>query len=427
MSHIEATSVIGIAPVPAFGALRHRDYRTYFLVGVLAMIADTIEHVISYWMIYQKFHSPSLAGFAVISHWFPSLILSVHAGALADRVDCRKLLQIAQGLFMITSLVWGVLFLTDALQVWHAVLVLLVHGIASVLFQPAQQLIIHDIVGSQHLPSAIRLNASSRNLAVLLGPAAGGALLLLLGPAWGLLANVLNYIPFTLLLAFIPYTGHVHEETQKQRQVGMMLGEAGQVFREASKDRRILLMVLLGGAAALFVGNAFQSQMPEYAHHFGTDKTGFAYSALLAANAAGALLGVLLLESTDYLKPGVRTAIICAVIWSILIGLFPMAPNYGIALTLLLLAGFFNITFSAMSQTLVQLLAPAPVRGRIVGLYNTASLGLRTGSGFTVGVFGSVVGIYWSLGLSASAVFLIALGLLIWDLAGGRAGGEGGP
>ena len=66
-------------PVPArFAALRARDYRAYFALGLVAATADNIEHVISYWMMFQKFRSPTLAGFAVISHWVPFLLFSVY-------------------------------------------------------------------------------------------------------------------------------------------------------------------------------------------------------------------------------------------------------------------------------------------------------------------------------------------------------------
>jgi len=248
--------------------------------------------------------------------------------------------------------------------------------------------------------------------------------MLLVGPGWGLVVNVLCYLPLSILLAFLPYTGHHREGVGSPQGARIGFREIGRTFREARSDRRILLMILLGGATSLFVGNAFQAQMPEYAHNLGADTAGLQYSVLLAANAVGALLGVLWLESTAYLRPKARTAILCAAAWSVLIGLFPVAPSYGIALGLLLLAGFFNITSVSMGQTLVQVLAPAPVRGRLVGLFHMANWGLRVGSGFTVGVFGSVVGIYWSLGLSAAAVFVVALGLLAWDLAGGQGMGE---
>src|SRR6266498_808185 len=77
----------------AFAALHHRDYRRYFFVIMLSQMGDNIEHVISYWLLYQKFHSPVLAGFAVISHWTPFLFFAVYFGALADRHDCRRVIQ----------------------------------------------------------------------------------------------------------------------------------------------------------------------------------------------------------------------------------------------------------------------------------------------------------------------------------------------
>jgi len=396
-----------IAPAPRFAALHSREYRWYYVLGLSAMTADNIEHVISYWVLFQTFHSPTLAGFAVISHWVPFLLFSFHAGALADRFDCRRLIKISQALFMLASLAWGVLFLTDSLRVWHAVVILLVHGAAGVIGAPAQQLIIHDMVGGQHLVSAIRLNASSRNLAILLGPAVGGGLMLLLGPAGGLLANVFIYLPFVIFLTRVRSTGHAHRSGQPSR-APMGLRDAWRLLGELRADRRLVTMIALAGVTSFFVGNAFQAQMPEYAHDLGSDEAGLWYSILLAGNAAGAILGTVLLESADVLRPSARTAIVCAGAWGLTIGLFAFAPSYPIAVTLLVLAGVFNLAFTSIAQTLVQTLAPPAVRGRVVGLFNTAILGLRAGSGITVGVLGAVINVHWSLALSAAAVVLTA-------------------
>jgi hypothetical protein len=100
------------AAVRKFAALRNRDCRPYLFGAALAMMADNVEHVITYWVLWQKFHSPALTGFEVISHWLPFLFFSVYFGSLADRHDCRRLIQGAQALFMVVSATWGVLFLT---------------------------------------------------------------------------------------------------------------------------------------------------------------------------------------------------------------------------------------------------------------------------------------------------------------------------
>src|SRR5258708_28996960 len=118
------------APAPSkarFAALRNPNCRDYIAGASLSMGGDSVEHVISYWVLFQQFHSPALAGFAVISHWVPSLF-SVYTGALADRSDCRKIIQSAQLLYMSVSAIWGVLFLTNSLQMWHALILLRMHG-----------------------------------------------------------------------------------------------------------------------------------------------------------------------------------------------------------------------------------------------------------------------------------------------------------
>src|SRR5918992_6129407 len=92
----------------AFAALRHRDYRRYFIVNLFSTMGDNIEHVISYWLLFQKFRSPVLAGFAVISHWTPFLLFAVYFGALADRYDCRRIIQASQILYAGVSLTWAI-------------------------------------------------------------------------------------------------------------------------------------------------------------------------------------------------------------------------------------------------------------------------------------------------------------------------------
>ena len=154
---------------PSFYALRQPVFRAYFFGAATAMMADSIEHVISYWIMFQKFQSPALAGFAVISHWVPFILFSLWSGALADRYDPRRIIQAGMLVFMAVSIAWGVLFMTDALEMWHAGVLLTLHGLAGVLWGPASQLFIHDIVEEAQLHSAIRLTATARWLGLLMG------------------------------------------------------------------------------------------------------------------------------------------------------------------------------------------------------------------------------------------------------------------
>lgn len=408
MTHASRTA----APL-AFAALRHKGFRAYFLLSALAMMADNIEHVISYWVIFERFHSPALGGFAVVAHWLPFLLFSVYSGSLADRHDPRRMIQIGMLLFMGVSIAWGLLFVSGALQMWHACVLLVVHGFAGVLWGPASQMLLHDIVGREHLQSAVRLNATSRQLGMLLGPGLGGALLLWLGPKLGILVNALLYLPFIAWLAVAPYG-------PKFREAGAIvatravrtLGDVWQALREIARHRVIMVMTLLAGSASLFIGNAYQAQMPGFAHDLGQDQADFFYSMLLGADAAGALTAGFVLESRSLLAPRARTACVLAMGWCIALGSFALTTSYPLALALLFVAGFMELSFNAMAQTLVQLDAPAEMRGRAIGVFNMFASGMRMFSGITVGLAGARIGIHWSLALSAGVLFVV-IGVLM--------------
>jgi len=404
----------GPAPAP-FAALRHPAYRAYFVTSALAMMGDNIEHVISYWVLWERFHSPALGGIAVLTHWLPFLLFSVYSGALADRFDSRRIIQVAQLLFLLVSLAWGVLFLTGRLEVWHAVCLLTVHGFAGVLWSPASQLLVHDIVGREQLQSAVRLNATGRNLGLLLGPAVGGVLMLLLEPATGLLVNTLSYLPLILWLRQAPDGAQRRGSARPSARSGG-LGNLPRMLRDAAGDRTIALMMAVAGASSLFIGTAIQAQMPEFAHDLGTEKAGLSYSVLLGANAAGAFAGGVILESRGLLVASARTTIVLASLWCLALAGFAAASSYPLAVLLMLIAGFLNLSFSAMAQTLVQLHAPIEVRGRLIGLYNMLANGLRAFSGVTVGMLGSLIGVHWSLALSALALLAVTMALLAFAL-----------
>jgi MFS family permease len=171
-------------------------------------------------------------------------------------------------------------------------------------------------------------------------------------------------------------------------------------------------MTVLAGAASFFVGNAYSSQMPGFAAELGHGDPGVSYSMLLAADAAGGLLAGLALEGRNILPPRPRTAIILAILWGVALMVFALSHNYVASLCFLLAAGFLELSFNAMAQSQVQINAPPDMRGRVIGLFNMASLGLRAFSGISVGLFGSLIGIHWSLALSALAAMLVAGGLL---------------
>jgi MFS family permease len=393
-------------------ALAHPGFRIFFVLSAAVMMADFNEHVISYWVIYQKFHATWLGGFAVISHWLPFLLLSIPSGALGDRFDTRRIIQIGMALFMCVSIAWGVLFYTNSLQIWHAGLLLVLHGLAGVMWNPSVQLLLHDMVGPAQLPSAIRLAATARNLGMLAGPAIGAGLLAL-GPANGIFINAFIYLPMILWLWKAPYGPRFRKGAPTPVRALRGFADIVDTLRTVRSTPILLSMTLLAAGASFFIGNAYQAQMPELAHDLGHFRADATYSLLLGADALGALAAAVVLEMRGLLRLTPRTAFALALIWCCALGGFAMAKSYPLALALLLVAGFVELSFNSMAQTLVQLHAPPRIRGRVIGVFMMASLGMRMFSGITVGVIGALIGLHSSIALSAAVLFFVITGLLL--------------
>jgi MFS family permease len=280
-----------------------------------------------------------------------------------------------------------------------------------VFWQTASQLLLYEIVPRGELPSAVRLNATARYLGLLVGPAVGGGLLMALPPAWGMFVNTLLYVPLVVWLARGRY-GRKPAGAAPPRAV-RGVHDIVSTAKAIAGHRVLVPMILLAGGASFFVGNSYQAQMPGFAHDLGHGEVGVLYSLLLAADAGGALTAGIVLESGSFLATRARTALVLAIAWCIALAGFALATNFGLALAFLFAAGFFELAFNSMAQALVQMHAPEQLRGRVIGLFNMAALGMRAMSGIVVGVVGSIVGIHASLSGAAIAMLEFSAWLLL--------------
>jgi len=267
--------------------MRHRGFQAQFATFVIAMMADNIEHVISYWMLFQKFHSPALAGFAIVSHWLPFLLFSVASGALADRVDPRRLIQCGMGLFIAASLAWGYFFFTGTLQMWQAMVILVIHGCAGVLWMTPNQ-ICSTISSAPKISKARCGSMRPRGIS----------------PSWPVprrrlhpacsRAGLRHSSQHAVLSAARVVAGErALRPALSQGRAAAAAAVRGfadivQTARDIKGHSVVVAMTLLAGAAAFFVGNSYSPQMPGFAHDLGHGDPGFSYSMLLAADARAA-------------------------------------------------------------------------------------------------------------------------------------------
>jgi MFS family permease len=245
------------------------------------------------------------------------------------------------------------------------------------------------------------------------GPAIGGLLLLLLGPSHGILLNALIYVPTIIWLwKYAPYSRVKSADAPPTRAL-LSFKDVTSTLQRIAAHRTLLTMIMLAGGASFFIGNAYLPQMPDFARSLGHGNADISYSVLLGADAFGALTAGFLLESRGWLQPNPRTAIMLAMLWCCALAGFALSPFYSLAVLLLFVAGFVELSFNSMSQTLVQLNAPADIRGRVIGVFSMVGLGMRTFSGMTVGLMGAAIGIHASLAISALALLSLSALLLV--------------
>lgn len=123
-----------------------------------------------------------------------------------------------------------------------------------------------------------------------------------------------------------------------------------------------------------------------------------------------------MLETGGFLSARPKPVFIMVMLWCLAIAGFAVTRSYPVAFFLLFIAGFLNLSFSSMSRALVQINAPPAIRGRVIGLYNMSDLGLRSFSGITLGVGGTLVSVHWSLGASAIVLLVITIALSLFAI-----------
>src|SRR2546428_1444194 len=183
MSTTEGTPAAGVAADGAivreargvrFAALEVPQFRWYWAASALSITGDGMENVIRNWLVWELTHSPLWLGMMVFAHWVPFTFFSLYGGVLADRYDNRKVQLVAQALLMTAGLGVAIVTLAGIVNVWWIFGLLLLHGFAGAIGNPAQQTLINDIVGRQRLLSAVSLNSTMRQVTQVVGPLIAG-------------------------------------------------------------------------------------------------------------------------------------------------------------------------------------------------------------------------------------------------------------
>jgi MFS family permease len=364
-------------PLPAgLRALTGRDYRRYFAGTIVGQTGTWMQSVTQSWLVLEITGSPFKLGLISSLQSGPILLLSLFTGVLADRVTRRTLLFVTQSAQACLAITLGLLAWSGHARYWHVAVVAVLWGIMTAIDQPARQSMVMELVGRQHVPSAVGLNSVSFNGARIIGPAVAGVLIARVGLSPGFLLNAIAFAFSIAMLASIPGRPPRPREGEATFVSDMLEGLAYGLRTPAVRFLLGLQIIL-----SFCVFN-FSVYVPLLARHvLGMGAEGFGL--LMTCLGVGALAAGLSLGGIGTLRPAwiaAALAVACA-------GLVGLSFTRVLWLAALVLAttGFSGTIVMAGCNTALQLGAPDALRGRVMSLYSLLSGGVFPLGAFWVG------------------------------------------
>lgn len=355
------------------------------------------------WLVLQMTGRPIDLGLLSVVTWAPILVGGAWAGALADRFDRRRLLTVTQFIFIALCVTQAVLIGTGDIRVWMIFLFGFATGAVSAIDAPARQVYVLELVGRDHLASAVGLNEVVINAARVFGPAVGGVLLATVGAGTCFTVNALSYVPVLFMLA--RYAPRRIDEVRRRPRVVEGLRA---VARDPATSS---CMVIALAAGMLFNLSIAVPLLASQVFQLG----GGGFGALMAAFGIGAVPGAIAAASTSGHPTGTSIRRL-AVLTAIAVLATAAAPFAAVAFVGIALSGFCSIWLIAIANTLVQLRAAPEMRGVVMGVWSMVLMGSLPVTGMIAAAVGELAGGRASFGLTGVA--LLAAGLGTWRRLG---------
>jgi MFS family permease len=331
----------------------------------------------------------------------PIVVFALLAGVLADRRDRRAIILSSQYTQMMCALAMAVLAFTGVIQVWHIWCLSFIVGTAQAFGGPSYSALVPTLVPKEHLPNAIALNSIQFNLARVVGPTLGGIALTTLGAAW---CFGLNSVSFLVVIAML-YVIKVSFVPQRSREPIMDAMRQGFKFILARPGMKPLIVLTFMITMLGFQIVAFLPVFAKEAFHADART----YTTMLSCSGAGAVCGALIVAALGRSRHQGRNALIALAVLGVLTMGFAMSPTVPIACLMIFLAGIALMSVFSMITSLVQIIVPDDMRGRVMSVYNLA---VRGGGPVGSLLVGYLIPIYTARYVVAGAgVLLLCLGI----------------
>jgi MFS family permease len=384
-----------------FAALRHRNYRLYFIGMVISLTGGWMQIVAAGWLVLRVTASPLLLGVITAMETLPALFFSLLAGALADRIDKRRFAMITQSLLALQALGLGFLVRTHTASFWPIFWLALFAGIVSSFDVPVRQSLLFDLVGPEDIINATALNSVIFNIARIVGPTIAALIIVRSGEAVNFFANALSFV-FVVWALWSIRIGPGASAARAARRSEPLRRQIAYGVRYAFAHPLLARMF-----AVLFVYSVFGFNyillMPvfaKYVLHGGAHALGI----LMTCLGVGALLGSLSMAGRA--RTSLRSLVVTGLLFPASLVVFAVTHTIVTASIAVGALGLCMVQFAVRFSSLLQMESSADVRGRVLGLYNTVLVGLAPLGALQAGALAQAYGA--GIALAAGAVVCAA-------------------
>lgn len=371
--------------VRAWKILTERNFGLFWVSLLVSSIGNQLSHVVIAWHVYEITDSPLQLGLTGIFRALPTIVFSLSGGVLADRTDRRRLLIVTQSLAM--GLAFVLAFLTDMgwVRVWHIYAITFLTGTVTTFDAPARTALIPSLVARENLSTAFALNVTLRQSASLVGPFFAGMTIAMLGLSWSYYINGLSFLGVVVCL--LTMRVRVTESPVKKESTLESM-RAGLRFVWGNS---VILGLLVMDTCVNFFG-AYKAMMPVVARDLlGVGPAGL--GALLGAPAIGALVGSGIIIGVGSPRRAGRLVLWVTLVYTIGLGLFAISRSFPVSLAIGFMLGALDAVGETLRITIIQLMTPDQMRGRVQALVHVFVFGLPLMGYGQIGALASLVGV----------------------------------
>ncbi|MBA3297283.1 MAG: MFS transporter [Acidobacteria bacterium] len=385
----------------ALAALAYRDFRILWFGAFASTIGTWMQKVAQSWLIFDLTKSSFFLGLDDFLGQLPILLFTLVGGVIADRHDRRQLLLSSQYVQMTTAFILATLVWTGHVRIEYILLLSVLTGFAQAFGGPAYQSLIPTLVERKHLPNAIALNSIQFNLSRIFGSLLAGAALAAFGTAVCFGLNGLSFI--VVIFALLSLSVKHIKAAEHQPMLQEMRGGFNYMRGEPTLTALTVLACL-----TTFLGLPLLTFLPVFARDVFQGDIGL-YSRMMAYSGAGSVVGALIVAWLGRFTHMGLTLLVMEVVFGVLLIAFSMSEVLWLSKVLLFLAGASVMMVTAMTTSLVQLIVPDHLRGRVVSIYMVAFRGGMPLGSLASGYAASLASVPIVLAVNGALVSLVAI------------------